>query len=155
MDAGVAIRETAEGTRLGTSREEAGGVRRGSGKRLGQLGEDAAARYLQQEGYEVIERNWRCSVGEVDIVARGDDPRQVVLVEVKARRVPCLDAPVAPELAVGPKKRAKYRTLALMYLSLNAEVNAVRFDVIGVGITAEGTAKVRHLPGAYGWDDTL
>lgn len=129
--------------------------RRGSAKHVGALGEDAAARYLEQEGYEIVERNWRCSVGEVDIVARGDDPRQAILVEVKARRVPRVDAHVAPELAVGPKKRAKYRTLALMYLSLNAEVSAVRFDVVGVGVTDSGQCRVRHLPCAYGWDDTL
>lgn len=135
--------------------ESSGRRCRGSSKSLGALGEDAAARYLESAGYEIVERNWRCSVGEVDIVARGDDPSQVVLVEVKARRVARVDAPVAPELAVGPKKRAKYRTMALIYLSLNAEVSAVRFDVIGVGVAPSGECKVRHLPGAYGWDDTL
>lgn len=155
MEAGIGIMgaTACAGPRTGQgSREQ---CRRTSNKRLGAAGEEAAARYLEDEGYEIVERNWRCSVGEVDIVARGADPRQAILVEVKTRRVAQVDAPVAPELAVGPKKRARYRTMALMYLSLNSEVSAVRFDVVGVGMTNSGAAKIRHLKGAYGWDDAL
>lgn len=155
METGIGV--VGRGVCVPSRAGQAGGGRplRASNKRIGAAGEEAAARYLQDEGYEIVERNWHCSVGEVDIVARGLDPRQAILVEVKTRRVPQVDAPVAPELAVGPKKRARYRTMALMYLSLNAEVSAVRFDVIGVGLTDSGQSKIRHLEGAYGWDDTL
>lgn len=126
-----------------------------SPKRVGELGEDAATRYLEAEGYEVLERNWRCPVGEVDIVARGTDETQAILVEVKTRRVPRAEAPVAPELAVGSRKRARYRTMALIYLSVHPEIYSVRFDVIGVALAEIGESKVRHLVGAYGWDDNL
>lgn len=126
-----------------------------SSRQVGQIGEDEAARFLEEEGYEILERNWRCCSGEVDLIARGSEEGQAVLVEVKARRMRRADAHVAPELAVGPRKRARYRTMALMYLSLHPELSSVRFDVIGVGLSDTGESKVRHLEGAYGWDDNL
>lgn len=143
--------DVADGNRGG------GGDRRalGSSKRVGALGEEEAVRYLEAEGYEVVERNWRCPVGEVDIIARGTEETQAILVEVKTRRVSDTKAAVAPELAVGPRKRAKYRTMALIYLSLHPEIYSVRFDVMGIGLVAAGQSKVRHLTGAYGWDDNL
>ena len=50
---------------------------------LGKRGEDAAARFLYRRGYEIVERNWTCSAGEADIIAR--DEEWVVFVEVKTR----------------------------------------------------------------------
>lgn len=157
MEPGIGIWEGAPRGAALAQRQDGGGPRGqgGPAKRIGALGEDMAARYLESEGYEVVARNWRCPMGEVDIVARGSDPRQAILVEVKTRRVPEVGAPVAPELAVGPKKRARYRTMALVYLSLNSEVCSVRFDVVGVGIAPTGESKVRHLADAFGWDDAL
>ena len=59
----------------------------GGARELGSRGEDAAVRSLERRGWEVVERNWRCQLGEVDIVARDPDG-QLALVEVKTRSRP-------------------------------------------------------------------
>lgn len=121
-----------------------------STREVGLEGEAIAAGYLVRQGYEVVDRNWRCSVGEADVVARDGD--ETVLVEVKTRvdrgRGEC-----APELAVGVRKRHTYTRLALMYVSLHPEVTNVRFDVIAVTLRENRSALLRHLVGAFCWDE--
>ncbi|MDO5328558.1 MAG: YraN family protein [Coriobacteriia bacterium] len=115
-------------------------------KELGQRGEDAAVAFLEEKGYEIIERNWKCSVGEIDIIALFSNA--IVFVEVKTRRN--LERGL-PEDAVGPKKRRKYECIAAMYLRDHDYVNmAVRFDVMGVLVVNSGRALVRHHSNAFG-----
>ena len=57
-----------------------------------------------------------------------------------------------PELAVDRRKRARYRRIALYYLSEHPEVDSVRFDVIAINIVQERMARLRHLVGAFAWD---
>jgi len=122
-----------------------------SSRELGTEGERMAANYLAKNGYEIVERNWRCPCGEVDIVAREDDT--YVLVEVKTRLALGANSCCMPELAVNSRKRAKYRKLALVYLANHLEVNAVRFDVMALNVVSDRCARARHLICAYGWDD--
>ncbi|HLE18234.1 MAG TPA: YraN family protein, partial [Syntrophales bacterium] len=67
--------------------------------RTGKAGEETAVRHLQKLGYRILERNYRCPVGEIDIVAK--DKNTIVFVEVKSRKTEEFGD---PELAVGAKK---------------------------------------------------
>lgn len=114
-------------------------------KRLGERGEDAAASYLERAGLDVIERNWRCDAGEVDIVAL--DEGTVVFCEVKTRKTA---AKGTPDEAVTPAKQRKYGRLAAAYLQANDLAGtSVRFDVISILVIAVDRALLRHHRGAF------
>jgi len=87
---------------------------------IGRHGEDLACEYLQQRGYEIVERNWRCARGEIDIVARDGDCW--AFVEVKTRRGHAVQY---PEEGVNDAKRARLAELAMRYL---AEGNYAEVD---------------------------
>ena len=102
---------------------------------LGQKGEEAAEKYLQQQGYQVIERNYRSVFGEIDIIA--EEGETLVFVEVKCRRS---DAYGPPELAVGREKQKKISRIALHYLSEHhLRQCPARFDVVAVKLLPGGT----------------
>jgi len=114
-------------------------------KRLGERGEDAAAAYLERAGMTVVERNWRCSVGEVDIVALDDDT--IVLCEVKTRRT---TKKGTPEEAVTPAKQRRYAKLAAAYAQhAGVSDSPLRFDVIALLVIAEDRALLRHHRAAF------
>ncbi len=115
-------------------------------KSFGRRGEDAACEYLVSSGYKIIDRNWRCSFGEADIIMQ--DRNSLVFVEVKTRR----DTEKGfPSEAVGAKKREKYEKIALAYISNIDLVDvSVRFDVISVLVTAEKRALIKHHVNAFG-----
>jgi len=114
-------------------------------KTLGQRGEDAAAAFLERTGMTVVERNWRCPAGEIDIVAL--DGTTIVLCEVKTRRTASKGT---PEEAVTPAKRRRYAKLAAAYLQhAGGETTPVRFDVITLLVIAEDRALLRHYRGAF------
>jgi putative endonuclease len=114
-------------------------------KRLGERGEDAAVAFLERAGMTVVERNWRCPGGEIDIVALDGDI--VVLCEVKTRRTASKGT---PEEAVTPAKRRRYAKLAQAYLlQAGIEPVSVRFDVITLLVIAEDRALLRHLRAAF------
>jgi putative endonuclease len=95
---------------------------------VGVLGELAALAHYQRSGYRLVARNWRCPLGELDlVVSRGPT---VVFCEVKARRG---DGYGGPHEAVTRKKQAKLRALAQAFLS-SSEITweEVRFDVASV-----------------------
>ncbi len=119
---------------------------------LGARGEEMAANYLERKGWELLERNWRCGFGEVDIIAREEEfSDTVVLVEVKTR-LALGGHEGMPELAVDEAKRERYRMCALAYLMQHGEVRSIRFDVIALNVMGEGGARLRHLFGAYSMD---
>jgi putative endonuclease len=95
---------------------------------LGQKGEDRAAAHYRAEGYALLVRNWRCSIGEIDLVcARGGT---LVVCEVKARRRNVHGHPLE---AVTPTKQRRLRRLATAWLrSQRARWDVVRFDVVTV-----------------------
>jgi len=112
---------------------------------IGRRGEDAAAAYLQNAGYTIVERNWRCKGGEIDIVAI--DGETLVLAEVKTRRS---SSKGSPEDAVSPTKQKRISRCAAAYMqSAGIEPCCVRFDVIAIRPIAEDRALLRHHRAAF------
>jgi putative endonuclease len=107
-----------------------------TGKRTGKRGEELAAAYLAETGYRIIERNYQCCFGEIDIVAWEGDT--LVFAEVKSRRT---EAYGVPQLAVGREKQYKISRIALNYLSeKHLRHHSVRFDVVAVKLLPAGTS---------------
>ena len=101
--------------------------------RTGKAGEELAAAYLRQAGYEILERNYRCPFGEVDIVAC--EGGTIVFVEVKCRRSTHFGE---PEMAVGWQKQRKISRISLHYLQERNHLScAARFDVVAVKMRGE------------------
>ena len=101
---------------------------------LGNRGETLAAQKLQSLGYTIHERNWRCAVGELDIVAEKDD--MLIFVEVRTRRG---DRFGTPEESITPAKRAKLIEVAWTYLDEHdAEDRNWRIDVVAVEVGSRG-----------------
>jgi putative endonuclease len=111
---------------------------------LGQRGENVAARHLRDMGYKIIERNFRCEVGEVDIIAR--DGKTLVFVEVKTRTY---DDPT-PEEQVGDMKRHQLTKAARFYLSrYGTPQPPARFDVVAIVWPTGRDPQIRHTPEAF------
>jgi len=109
-------------------------VKGDSRKRLGNAGERLAADRLRQAGYVVRTQNYRCRVGEVDIVA--EEAGDIVFVEVKTRRG---EAYGLPEEAVTPAKQRKLIAAAQTYLEAHGCADASwRVDVVAIALTREG-----------------
>lgn len=97
---------------------------------LGKAGEDLAASYLAANGYNILVRNWRCSQGELDIVARQGET--LVFIEVKARRSARCGTPAE---AVNYYKQQRLRTLALSFINATGHsATAYRFDVVALDL---------------------
>lgn len=95
---------------------------------LGRWGEDLAAAEYQRRGYGVIDRNWRCRDGEIDLVMRRDDT--IVFCEVKTRR---RDAFGTAAMAVDQAEQVRVRRLAAAWLAAHGERRVeVRFDVAAI-----------------------
>ncbi len=111
---------------------------------LGRYGEDLAARRLIEAGMRILDRNWRCRDGEIDIVAADGDA--LVVCEVKTRRAGWYEHPMA---AVRPEKTARLRLLAERWLERHGgpPPGGVRIDVIGVLLPARGAPVVQHARG--------
>jgi putative endonuclease len=109
-------------------------------RELGRTGEDAVAAWYQAAGYDIVERNWRCREGELDLIVRRG--RSYVFCEVKARSSEAFGIPAE---AVGRTKQARIRVLAAKWLH-DGEVRAVaiRFDVASVL-----AGKVEIIEGAF------
>ncbi len=121
-----------------------------SGKVTGRKGEELAVRFLTKAGYRIVERNYRCMFGEVDIVAL--DGRTIVFVEVKSRRTENFGD---PQLAVGKDKQEKISRIALNYLQEKRMTSRnARFDVVAVKMLPAGNT-VEHIRDAFelaaGW----
>ncbi len=116
----------------------------GDRKTLGARGEEIAVAYLKKQKYRIIETNFRCRCGEVDIIAR--DGKTLVFVEVKTRRTASYGL---PQLAVTPFKQRQISKAALTYLSKNRlmEENA-RFDVVSVFLL-DTSPTVDHIKNAF------
>jgi putative endonuclease len=116
----------------------------GAAHAVGAYGERLAARYLVDLGMRVLDSNWRCDQGEIDLVAMDDGC--LVIVEVKTRRSLAFGSPVEAVTAV---KAARLRRLAGCWLtehrSLVDSVADIRIDVIGVFRPPRGPAQIEHL----------
>lgn len=116
---------------------------------LGRYGEDLAVRTLRATGMHVLERNWRCAHGEIDIVAVDGDA--LVVCEVKTRRIGGYEHPMA---AVPPAKAARLRRLASRWLTERwltrygqPPAGGVRIDLVGILLPGRGAPVVQHAKG--------
>ncbi len=108
---------------------------------IGRLGEDLAAKELRRRGYRIRERNFHCSLGEIDIVAEDGD--EIVIVEVKTRSA---GAHADPQDSVTPAKAARLIQLGHAYLARH-ELDAAdwRIDVVAVRTDRAGGATVEII----------
>ncbi len=110
---------------------------------LGRWGEQAAAQFLAARGMSVVQRNWRCRSGEIDIVARDGDA--LVFCEVKTRRGMGFGGPLA---AITHAKHARMRRLVSLWLAENGgHAGPVRLDVVGILWQADDLCHIEHLRG--------
>lgn len=110
---------------------------------VGQYGEKIVARSLEQDGWEVLARNWRTARGELDLIARDGDA--LVAIEVKTRRGLGYGSPLE---AVTPAKVARLRQLVAAWLAEQPEsFSQVRIDVVGVMIPRAGAPQLEHVRG--------
>lgn len=111
---------------------------------IGKMGEDIATRYLIKNGYNVIERNFYCNQGEIDIIAL--DKKEIVFVEVKTRQDTFFGNPIE---AVTPAK-LKHMLKAIKYYTYKRNLldEYIRIDVIEVYIE-KNRNKINHIKQAY------
>jgi putative endonuclease len=110
---------------------------------LGRAGEDAAADYLLAHGLRILDRNWRCGEGELDIVAA--QGQALVVVEVKTRSGTGFGRPTE---AVTWAKQRRLRRLAAAWLSAHGiRFASVRIDVIGLVPGKPGEFTIEHVQG--------
>lgn len=112
-------------------------------QKLGRWGEQLAAEYLESQGYKLLERNWRCRRGEIDLVAQAGDV--LVFVEVKTRRGRNYGT---PEEAITSYKSKRLLELSQRYL-LERDLDDVewRVDLVAVELDRQGTLlRCEHVP---------
>jgi putative endonuclease len=114
-------------------------------RHLGEFGEEVAASYLARRGHRIVERGWRCAIGEIDLVTR--DGEALVFVEVRTRHA---GVPGAAEESIGPAKRARLARLAYAYLAASSHDGSQwRIDVVAVEVDRAGRAtSINHIPSA-------
>ena len=117
----------------------------GNGKLLlGKQGERVAELYLQKKGYKVVERNYRCSGGELDLIVL--DRRVVVFVEVKTRTGDGFGTPL--EAVEFRKQRRMIRAAQFFLAEKNLQQRDARFDVVGVSWPGRKPV-VEHIENAF------
>ena len=110
---------------------------------MGGYGEACAARHLVEQGMVVLDRNWRCELGEIDLVLR--DEQVLVVCEVKTRASAAYGAPVE---AVTAAKLRRLRRLAARWVEQRGlRVPEVRIDLIGVRLDRAGQDRFVHVRG--------
>lgn len=110
---------------------------------LGRYGEDVAARYLGERGLVLIDRNWTCPAGELDLVLRQGGT--LIFCEVKTRTSTAHGHPLE---AITPAKVARLRRLGDLWLEAHCvRPDGIRLDFVGVLRPRRGAAHVEHVPG--------
>jgi putative endonuclease len=106
----------------------------GQNIRTGKRGEELAVAYLQQRGYRIVARNYRCLYGEVDIIAW--EGETLVFVEVKSRNTGTFGG---PQEAVGLAKQKKLSRISLNYMQkMRLDACNARFDVAAISLSSQG-----------------
>ena len=112
---------------------------------LGKTGESIATTFLKGAGFRILERNFRCVCGEIDIVAR--DGRSLVFVEVKCRNNKAYGP---PQLAVTAFKQRQISKAALVWLSKRRLFDAdARFDVVAIVLHEHDLPEIEHIRNAF------
>lgn len=115
-------------------------------RKKGTFYEDAACEYLKKQGVVILERNYRCRQGEIDIIAR--DGNCTVFAEVKYRKDNAFGDALA---AVGRTKQRKICRSALVYCMYHPWIESVRYDVIGITDTKIEWIKNAFEHTEYSW----
>lgn len=114
-------------------------------KQFGDKGEQLAVGHLKKLGYKIISTNYRCKIGEIDIIAH--DGQRIVFIEVKTRGSDKLGSPAE---AVNTRKQRKISRIAFYYLDDNNLLDSeIRFDVIAILAGPAQTPKIEHIPDAF------
>lgn len=113
-------------------------------KVLGIKGENLAVTFLKEKGYRIIARNYRTSLGEIDVIAQ--DGNTLVFIEVKTRTDELFGRPFE---AVNKKKRHKMKNVALLYMKRYERNFPVRFDVVSIFYKANGKKEIEHIMDAF------
>ncbi len=112
---------------------------------LGAYGEEVAAAYLHEQGYTLIERNFRCPLGEIDIIAKKS--HDLIFVEVKTRRSLSFGL---PQDAVGIQKQRQIIRSAQWYLKKpGVSRQHPRFDVIAILVRPGHPPEINHIQNAF------
>ena len=112
---------------------------------LGNRGEELAATFLKQKGFQIISRNYRQKTGEVDIIAK--DGNTLVFIEVKTRSSLLFGQPFE---AVTERKQTQLNRIALDYMTRNKITNqAARFDVVSILIEKNKKPEIEHLQNCF------
>lgn len=110
---------------------------------LGRYGEDVAVRHLEDDGYVVLERNWRCEIGEIDIVAR--EGAVLVVCEVKTRSSLRHGSPFE---AITERKLHRLERLGMAWMrARGARPRSMRIDIVSVLRPLSGPLVVDHVRG--------
>jgi len=110
---------------------------------LGNAGEQAAVEYLESAGFRILDRNWRCAIGELDIVAV--DRQVFVVCEVKTRSGTRYGTPLE---SVGRAKLRRLRRLAVAWLNAHGvRFDQVRVDIVGLVYEGTGGFTIEHIRG--------
>ena len=114
-------------------------------KILGKLGEDCAAKFLEEHGYKIVARNYRIRSAEIDLIAQIDNV--IIFVEVKARSDIRHGLPVE---AVNLRKQKKIIEAASVFLQDETYSEcACRFDVVEVYLSGERVEEINHIENAF------
>ncbi|MBK7384124.1 MAG: YraN family protein [Flavobacteriales bacterium] len=111
---------------------------------IGAQGEQLACRYLEEHGFEIVERNWRYGRHEIDIIAK--QGAELVFVEVKTRST---DQHGEPEEAVKKGKRGRVIKAANAYVQATGADLRVRFDIVSIILHPSGKPYIHHIPDAF------
>ena len=109
-------------------------------QKIGKFGEDVAVKYLKQNGYKILDRNFNCKRGELDIVAL--QKKQIIFIEIKARTSTKYGLP--KEAVTKKKLEHIYKTAEYYLYTRNLEKEDIRIDVIEVYIK-NGKFRINHL----------
>lgn len=114
-------------------------------QKLGKWGEDQGCSYFIANGYQILQRNYRCRFGEIDIIAQKTG--QLIFAEVKTRTSTVYGYPAE---AVSYRKQLRYEKLALNFLKETGWKNAsCRFDILEVMVQPNNTFTINHIDNAF------
>jgi putative endonuclease len=116
-------------------------------KLVGTFGEELAVQHLLAAGHRILERNWRCASGEIDIISEYEDT--LIFTEVRTRRLTGTFGTAAESIQA--RKQRKVRDIATVYVHRHfSRLPRIRFDAIAVQLNEDGTLhSLQHFANAF------